>query len=359
MSDDSPISAEGILEAVRPSPTGMVDIPFEVFANEHGLRADLFLSRRMKRMSRSLAARVIELGGVRKEPGGVLAKASVKVHAGDRLILRRKKLEEAPTDDLAVPVVHADERIVAVSKPGNLVVHPTASAYHRTLIRIMRTRLADERLDLAHRIDKETSGLVLMARDFEAASDLTQQFARREVEKAYLAVVRGVPERRTFSIEVPLRLVPDSETSVMMEPGGARDQPALTEVRVLATSEGVAVVEARPKTGRQHQIRVHLAHAGHPILGDKLYYLGDERFFIAAIRPDYPREELRSTLGHDRQALHAWQMGFRHPGSRAEMILTAPPPPDLVELAARHGIDLSALAPGLPGRELARAAGGG
>src|SRR5688500_6798236 len=150
----------------------MVDIPFEVLWHEQGVRADVFLSRRIVRMSRSLAAKLILTGCVRRDPPSSQLKPSSKLQHGDRLILKRKKLDEAPTDDIEVPVVYQDDRIVAVSKPGNLVVHPTASAYQSTLIRILRTRLSDERLDLAHRIDKETSGLVLLARDMEAAADL-------------------------------------------------------------------------------------------------------------------------------------------------------------------------------------------
>lgn len=321
-------------------PDRLIEIPFDVAPHEHGLRIDLFLSRRLKRMSRSLAARLVREGRVRRVPEGVL-KASARVFLGDRVILKRKPLGEAPPDDIVVPVVHDDPHIVAVNKPGNLVVHPTASHYHRTLIRIMRERLQDEALDLAHRIDKETSGLVLLARTFQAASSLKKQFARREVDKAYLAVVRGAPARDAFVLDTPVRLA-DTVSKVVMEathPEDPRAQAALTEVEVLARGEGVALVEARPKTGRQHQIRVHLQHAGHPLLGDKLY-LGGEAYFLEAIGPDYPPEQLVEEVGHDRQALHAWRASFRHPATGCPMTLTAPLAPDLAALARRHGIPI-------------------
>lgn len=317
----------------------MVDIPFEVLWHEQGLRADVFLSKRIVRMSRSLAARLITVGNVRREPINGQLKPSTKLLEGDRLIMRRRRLDEAPTDDIQVPVLYEDDRIVAVSKPGNLVVHPTASAYHRTLIRILRTRMEDDRLDLAHRIDKETSGLVLIARDFDAASALKGQFAKRRVEKSYLAIVSGVVEEDELSIDVPLRLVPDSETSVLMEVGSNQDQPALTEIRVLARGEDVSLVEARPKTGRQHQIRVHLLHAGHPILGDKLY-VGGEQFFIEAVRGDYEDAELTERVGHVRQALHAHSATFTHPGTKERMTLSAPLPEDLQALAEKHGMSV-------------------
>lgn len=326
-----------------PEPDRLIEIPFDVAPHEHGMRVDLFLSRRMKRMSRSLAARLVRMGRVRCVPSDgrtpALLKAAARVFEGDRIIMKRKPLDEAPPDDIVVPIVHQDERVVGVNKPGNLVVHPTASHYHRTLIRIMRERLEEEELDLAHRIDKETSGLVLLARDFEAASSLKGQFAKRQVEKSYLAIVQGVPQQDHFVVTAPMRLA-DTPSKVMMEvvpPGAEGAQPSLTEFVVLARGPDAALVEARPKTGRQHQIRVHLLHVGHPILGDKLY-LGSETFFMDALRPDFPAEDIVQAVGHHRQALHAFSATFTHPGSGERVTLHAPLADDLQALAAQRGI---------------------
>jgi 23S rRNA pseudouridine1911/1915/1917 synthase len=312
-------------------------VPFDVLWHEQGVRADVFLTLRIVRMSRSLAQKLIEAGKVRREPENGVLKPSSRLLVGDRLIIERRRLEEAPTDDVEVPILYEDDRIVAVSKPGNLVVHPTASAYRRTLIRILRARLDDDRLDLAHRIDKETSGLVLLARDAEAASDLKGQFARRKVEKSYLAIVRGAPAIDETKIDVPLRLVPNSDTALLMATGGPGDQKALTFVRVLGRGRDAALVEARPKTGRQHQIRVHLAHLGHPIIGDKLY-LGGEAFFIEALKGALSDDDLVARVGHFRQALHARSATFRHPGTKELMTIEAPLAPDMIALAERHGI---------------------
>ena len=290
-------------------------------------------------MSRSLAARVIRAGSVRREPGGEpIDKPSALVFEGERLVMKRKRLEEAPTDDLLIPIVYRDDRILVVNKPGNLVVHPTASAYNRTLIRIMRARLGDEGLDLAHRIDKETSGLVVMACDFDAASMLTKQFAKRTVEKAYLAIVAGVPLEDRFCVQMPMRLAPDSKTNCMMEVGGEGAMPAQTEFTVLARGDDVAAIAARPKTGRQHQIRVHLRHAGYPIVGDKLYR-ADEDFFIEAVNGEIDEAAVTARVGHPRQALHCWQMTLTHP-NRDRITVEAPPPADLVDLAGQHGLTL-------------------
>lgn len=333
-----------MLGAVDAEPDRLIEIPFDVAPHEHGLRLDLFLSRRMKRMSRSLAARLVRQGRVRGLRGGAL-KASSRVFAGERVLLKRKPLDEAPPDDIVVPVVYEDARLLGVNKPGHLVVHPTASHYHRTLIRVLRTRRGEEALDLAHRIDKETSGLVLLARDFAAASWLKGEFARRRVEKTYLAIVAGVPREDEVVVRTPLRLA-DSVSNVVMEtvsPEHPDAQEAWTELRVLARGATAALVEARPKTGRQHQIRIHLAHLGHPIVGDKLY-LGGEAFFMEAIRPDFPEAELVREVGHHRQALHAWRATVRHPASGAPLALTAPLADDLVALARRLEIDVDAVA---------------
>lgn len=325
----------------------MVDIPFEVSSLDHGCRVDVFLSRKMRRMSRSLAAKVVKTGGVRLAAGEVFDKPSTRVFEGQVVVLRRRKLEEGPTDHIPVPVLHDDAHLVLVAKPGNLVVHPTASVYRRTLIHIMRDRLAEPRLDLAHRIDKETSGLVIMSRTPEASTHLTQQFAKRTVEKAYLAIVVGAPAADEFEVAEPLRLVPDSVTRCLMEVGGPGAQPALTRFSVLARGDRTALVQARPKTGRQHQIRLHLAHLGHPIIGDKLYF-GSEQLFMDALRGDYEDEALVGTVGHDRQALHAWQVGFRHPEDDRPMTGTAPLPTDMLELARRMKIDVDGLAASRP-----------
>jgi 23S rRNA pseudouridine1911/1915/1917 synthase len=317
----------------------LVDIPFEVRRCERGQRVDVFLSKRIARMSRSLAARLVKTGRVRKLPGPGSLRPSMRVAEGDQVIVKRRPLVEGPVDEIKIPVIHEDARVLAVNKPGDLVVHPTASAYQRTLIRILRTRRNEPALDLAHRIDKETSGLILLARDFEAASSLKTQFAERRVEKAYLAVVKGRVAQDELTIDVPLRLA-DTVTNVVMEPhpdGG----PALTSVTVLSRGRDATLVEARPKTGRQHQIRVHLQQSGHPILGDKLY-LGGEEFFMDALRGQYDQAHLVEALGHSRQALHARGATFYHPGTGEPISLRAPLTPDLLELCGRFGVEVPA-----------------
>jgi 23S rRNA pseudouridine1911/1915/1917 synthase len=326
-----------------------VEVPFEVRAEEHGSRADLFLSRRIKRMSRTLAANLIRTGHVRRGGArpGPIRRPSDRVFSGELVLLERKKLNEAPTDDIELPIVHEDDAILAVNKPGDLVVHPTASAYHRTAIRVLRTRRPGSFLDLAHRIDKETSGLLILSKQPAVDAKLKDMFALRRVKKSYLAIVSGSPPDR-FVVDAPMRLVPESDSGVRMEVGGEGATAAETEILRLASSPktGASLVEARPRTGRQHQIRLHLAHAGHPIIGDKLY-LGGEAVFLRSIREQPTKEELASLVGHWRHALHAWRAAFAHPTSGGPATLVAPLAVDLVALAVQLSIplpDLDALA---------------
>ena len=317
----------------------LIDIPFDVWPEEHNRRVDLFLSRRIKRMSRSKAAGLVKMGVVSKRGEGPIDRPSTKVHHGDRILLKRKKLEEPPTDDVVLPVVFEDDDILAIHKPGDLVVHPTASAYARTLIRILRARRNDDFLDLAHRLDKETSGLILLSKNAVADAFLKDEFAGRRVQKTYWAFVVGVPEWETLTVDAPMRLDLSTPSGVRMVIGGPDALPSITDLRVLARGPAHALIEASPHTGRQHQIRLHLLHAGFPIVGDKLYLGGDEVFLYAI--NDRPGEaELTELVGHYRHALHAQASRFRHPRTKAPMRLSADLAPDLVALAARLGITI-------------------
>ena len=315
----------------------VVDIPFEVFDGEHGTRLDVFLSRRLRRLSRNRAAQIIKHGRVRFGDGTVVDKPSAKVTAGDRVLLQRRRIAEPPIDDIVVPILHEDDDLLAVNKPGDLVVHPTATLYNRTLIRVLRARRPGDYLTLLHRIDKETSGLILLGRNDRADVAMKADFRERRVKKSYLAIVVGSPRWDSLVVDEPLRLAPNSLSNVLMETGGDGAYHSVTELSVIARGRQAALVEARPLTGRQHQIRVHLRHIGHPIIGDKLY-LGDEQLLFRSLETKLDRDTLTGIVGHWRQALHAWRVTFQHPGTRTETTLEAPLADDLLDLAARYGI---------------------
>jgi 23S rRNA pseudouridine1911/1915/1917 synthase len=290
---------------------------------EAGERLDAALARRWS-LSRSalrlaLVARDLEVDG---RPG----RWGERLRAGS--VVRIPRLER-PEPEIAVGfrVLCADAWLVAVDKDPGAPVHPVRSFRTRTLLTALAAALDDPGLRPVHRLDRETSGLVVFGRSSEAARRLGEQFVRRSVEKRYLAVVRGEPEFERRSVELSLGRDPDFPVRCRMRVDERGGQPATTELRVLERRAGRALVEAVPRTGRQHQIRVHLAALGHPILGDKLYLDGG-RAYLAQIG-DRLDEAWLARLGHVRQALHAHRLRLVHPGTGAPLELEAPLPDDL------------------------------
>ena len=207
-------------------------------------------------------------------------------------------------------------------------MHTTAKFWKNTLVALLRERYPDERLQICHRIDRETSGVLLIARTAAAASFLKRAFAARAVKKSYLALVHGVPAPPAGVIDAPMRLL-DTRTHIKMgvAPTACPRSPTTASCATFARH---ALVEAAPETGRQHQIRVHLAHIGHPIVGDKLYGGGEQAFM------DYCDHGLTPELlelfdGLPRHALHAARLTFPHPRTREPITVESPLPADLVD----------------------------
>lgn len=263
-----------------------------------GLRLDRYLSLRIRRLSRARAAR-LEVVDV-DEPARPLKKSSA-VRAGQRLWVRRP-VPDAEVEAPAPTVLFEDADLLVLHKPAGLATHPTASRFVATVTHWLsrRDRVPAEP---AHRLDVETSGVLICGKHLLANRLLKAAFAERTLEKTYRAVVEGLPAQDTFEAEQPLGFAGDSEVRLKMGPG---DLPAHTAFSVVRRGRRTALVEARPLTGRQHQIRCHLALAGHAVVGDKLYG-PDEGLFLASLeRPLTPAELAR--LGHHRQALHAWRL---------------------------------------------------
>ena len=317
--------------AESPAPD-WIEIPMPVDLAHDGYRVDRFIHARIPRLSRTRIQTIIGRGQVHDTQGPIV-RPSRRVHAGEVLLLLRPAPPE-PEVVLDYHVCHEDAHLLVVDKPAGLPVHPSARYHRHTLTAVMRERLgAGHGWEMAHRLDRETSGVMLFGRHGASASTLKRSFARREVQKEYLALVHGhVAEPRT--IEVPLGPAMGSEIRVKMgeRPLADGGQPACTEVEPLGQGhfrgEVVTLVRARPRTGRQHQLRVHLALCGHGVVGDKLYGL-EESWFLDVVERGRPLAELDEHLGLHRHALHAWRIELDHPDSGERVRFMAPWPEEL------------------------------
>ncbi len=319
---------------VRPEgvPDDALTSVFTVRPEHAGHRLDRWLSLELPRLTRTRAQRIVEDWAF--DASARQLRASHRVREGEVIVVFRPRWEEpdAPRD---VPLLFADAQVVAVDKPAGLPVHPTARFHQNTLTAVLAERFPGERVVLAHRLDRETSGVLLAARTPAAERALKQSFAERAVHKTYLALVHGRVADERFTVDAPMALE-GAEVSVKMcvrpvSRGGAH---ALTRVEVVERLAGYTLVAAHPETGRQHQIRVHLAHAGHPIVGDKLYAHGDEVFLRCLDAP--PDEETLALLELPRHALHAHAIELAHPVTGAPLRVEAPLPGDLRAFCDAH-----------------------
>jgi 23S rRNA pseudouridine1911/1915/1917 synthase len=304
----------------------------------HGFRADHYLKRKIRRLSRTRIQEVIRTQLECARAGRVVRlKPHSPVVAGDRLVIRRPARPEPPCPR-SFAVLYEDEAVLVVDKPAGLPVHATARYHFNTLTRLLAERWPGGGLQIAHRLDRETSGCLVVARGKAAAARLKGAFERRLVAKEYLALVRGAPAWDERTIDLPLQLArprqldanrPAFKIRMEAAPPGA-GLPALTRVRVVERAATLALVSCRPVTGRQHQIRAHLAAIGHPIVGDKLYAHGDEAFVRYCDRQtELTPDEVAAEFGLARQALHAAQITFPHPTTGAPVVVVSPLPADL------------------------------
>ena len=239
-------------------------------------------------------------------------------------------------------VVHEDDAMLALDKPSGLPVHPSATYHKNTLTFLLRERFGVDAPRIAHRLDRETSGLLLCARTREAERALKGAFENRRVAKCYLAIVRGRIPEDEGCIEFPMAPVEEGLHILMETRPAGQGSPAVTRFRVVARNESATLVALAPQSGRQHQLRVHLSALGFPILGDKLYGPEGVQPFLDYIETGMT-DALRRRLGHDRQALHAYELRFHHPRTGAPMRLHAPFPTDLDTLWGQP-VDPDALA---------------
>jgi 23S rRNA pseudouridine1911/1915/1917 synthase len=300
----------------------IISLRIEVPRECDGWRLDHFLKRRIGRLSRTRIQDIIATQVTLAD--GRRPRSSAAVRAGQIIRLDRPAPVE-PEVPRHFSVLYEDDDVLAIDKPAGLPIHPTAKFWRNTLTALLRERYPGQHMQVAHRIDRETSGILLVARSPDAASWLKRAFARRAVDKSYLALVKGQPPEHGV-IDHPIKLL-DTPTHLMMgvAPDGLK---AVTRFRVARRFAAHALCDAYPETGRQHQIRVHLAAIGHPIVGDKLYGAGESAFMRACDEGVGP-ELLALFDGLPRHALHAHRLSFPHPRTRAPVTIESPLPSDL------------------------------
>lgn len=278
------------------------------------MRLDQFLARELPQFSRSRIQQLIRKEFVTRNDSP--ARPRDLVHKGDRIVLKEPPPETIDTRPEAIPlhILYEDDDLIVINKRAGIAVHPGAGQREHTLVNALLYHFpklsgigGKERPGIVHRLDKETSGCLVVAKNDATHRGLSAQFEARAVEKVYLALVGGKLRKIAGTIEERIGRHPKHRQRMAVQ--SSRGRAAKTEYRVISTSNDISLVECKLHSGRTHQIRVHLHHLGHPVLGDKVY---GGRF-----AKTFPR-----------QMLHAWKLGFEHPRSRDWKSFEAPLPQD-------------------------------
>lgn len=304
----------------------LVEVPIIVEKDYHGLRLDQYLTIRFPKYSRTKVQKMIRerIKGIKNKP---LKKGTV-VSAGDEIILLCKKIVE-PVLDIGLETLYEDEHIIVVNKPPDIIMHPSNGRGVNSLVNLLKRRFENTPYYpyLVHRLDRDTSGIALVAKMREVARNLYYQFTRREVEKVYVAVVSGDVEHERGIIDLPIRKAkPFMDKMAIDKEGGF---PAITEYQVEKRFCGFTMLRVLPRTGRMHQIRVHLSAIGHPIVGDRVY-CPDASVYVRYLKEGFS-DELKKKLLLPRQALHASSLKFIHPAKKEPLRIECPIPQDMAE----------------------------
>ncbi|RVT43154.1 RluA family pseudouridine synthase [Sphingobium algorifonticola] len=298
-----------------------------------GARLDKALSAVVPDLSRERIKALILEGQVMTPDGRAMTDPALKVAGGDRFALHVPPPAEATArpQAIALNVVYEDADLIVIDKPAGMVVHPAAGNADGTLVNALLHHCAGQlsgiggvaRPGIVHRIDKDTSGLIVAAKNDIAHEGLARQFKDHSIARRYAAIVSGRPVPPAGTVDQWIGRSDSDRKKMAVQPEG-RGKHAVTHYRMLEKLRDSALVECRLETGRTHQVRVHMAHIGHPLIGDPVYSKSKKHF-----------KSILETLGFNRQALHARTLGFIHPVSRNALAFESRIPADMQELLSQ------------------------
>ncbi len=333
------------MDAVTPPPdeSGATIECVTVTADDEGKRLDVVLAGALPGLSRARLQALIHAGAVRRAEGATIEGASLRVKQGDVFIVHvpAAVAAEPKGEAIALDIVHEDKAVIVLNKPAGLVVHPAAGHATGTLVNALIAHCGDSlsgiggvrRPGIVHRLDKDTSGLLVVAKTDAAHQSLTEQFAAHgadgRLERGYAAIVWGIPQPNAGRIATAIGRKAHDRTrmAVVREEHGRASATRYETVEVFPTDAPTTLVRCTLETGRTHQVRVHLTHIGHPLLGDRSYGTG----FKTRIAKLGPKSQAAlAALG--RQALHAELLAFEHPTTHKPMRFVSDLPADMAML---------------------------
>lgn len=307
---------------------GVSIIETTIGEGQAGLRLDRALAELLPDLSRERIKALIVEGQI--VSGGRSLNPSMKVAVGQdySITLPAPVALDAVAQDIPLDIVHEDADLIVVDKPAGLVVHPAAGNLDGTLVNALLHHCDGQlsgiggvaRPGIVHRIDKDTSGLLVVAKSDKAHEGLARQFKDHSIDRLYAAIVYGIPAPGSGTVDAWIGRS-DADRKKMAVHREGRGKHAVTHYRVMERLRGAAMVECRLETGRTHQVRVHMAHLGHPLIGDPVYGRDRKGF-----------KSILETLGFKRQALHAKRLGFIHPVTEEPLAFDSPLPADMQEL---------------------------
>lgn len=331
MSDEFEDLLEEPAEPAHPRHRDRVELLVKIKAE--GMRLDHYIHMYLQDFSRTDLQQAIKAGRVTVNDKP--SKASYKVRNDDRLVILLPEPTHAipKPEDIPLDVLYEDEWLAVINKPWNMVVHPAKGNWSGTLVNALQYRFREQlalangalRAGVVHRLDKDTSGAILVAKDDATLRHCSMQFENRKTFKEYIAITAGELNRDSDYIEGAMKMHPQDRLRMIVS-SDPDAKEAVTYYEVLERFKGYSLVKVQPKTGRTHQIRVHLLHAGCPVLADKLYG-GRDRFTLRDLDPKRTAEDDELLL--ERQALHAYRLRFEHPKTGTWLEVEAPLPGDM------------------------------